>query len=142
MWILSLENLQFLRILGLNAKRIKKKQRSKLELVEFPQTQLWILKVLNSPPARWGLLDFITVVLGMGASKRPCVFEVFGVGCDNVHISCVQGDATWMLRWCYVDHTVMLRWGAVEATVDTLMLLWSCPVATLMLCWLYVDVTF
>ena len=21
-----------------------------------------------------------------------------GVGCDNVHISCVQGDATWMLR--------------------------------------------
>ena len=43
------------------------------------------------------------IVLGMGASKRPCVFEVFGVGwggvgCDNVHISCVQGDATWMLR--------------------------------------------
>ena len=42
-------------------------------------------------------------VFGMGASKRPCVFEVFGVGwggvgCDNVHISCVQGDATWMLR--------------------------------------------
>ena len=35
----------------------------------------------------------------MGASKRPCVFEVFGVGwegCDNVHVSCVQGDATWM----------------------------------------------
>ena len=21
-----------------------------------------------------------------------------GGGCDNVHVSCVQGDATWMLR--------------------------------------------
>ena len=42
-------------------------------------------------------------VFGMGASKRPCFFEVFGVGwggggCNNVHVSCVQGDATWMLR--------------------------------------------
>ena len=60
-------------------------------------------------------------------------------GCNNVHVSCVQGDATWMLRWRYVDHAVMLRWSCA---VDTRMLLWSCPVATLMLCWLYVDVTF
>ena len=70
------------------------------------------------------LLDYLFTVYGFGggASKRPCVFEVFGVGwggvgCDNVHISCVQGDARWMRRCCYVDHTVMLRRGAVEATV-------------------------
>ena len=43
------------------------------------------------------------IVLGMGASKRPCVFGWGGVGwggggCNDVHVSCVQGDATWMLR--------------------------------------------
>ena len=40
-----------------------------------------------------------------------------GGGVNNVHVSCVQGDATYMLRWRYVDHTLMLRWGAVDATV-------------------------
>ena len=38
-------------------------------------------------------------------------------GCNNVHVSCVQGEATWMLRRCYVDHTLLLRWGDVDATV-------------------------
>ena len=108
-------------------------------------------------------IEFTSTIFRMGASKRPCVFEVFGVGwggvggCNNVHVSCVQGDATWMLRWRYVDHTLMLRWGDVDATVGvgwggvggdviTFMSL-VCKVlrrgcyvdVTLIMRWLYVD---
>ena len=81
-------------------------------------------------------------------------------GCNNVHVSCVQGEATWMLRRCYVDHTLLLRWGDVDATVGvgwggvgwggggviTFMSL-ACKVlrrgcyvdVTLIMRWLYVD---
>ena len=35
-----------------------------------------------------------------------------GWGCSNVHVTCVDVDATLMLRCCYGDPTVTL-WGGV-----------------------------
>ena len=34
-----------------------------------------------------------------------------GVGCSNVHVTCVDVDATFTLRCCYGDATVMLCGG-------------------------------
>ena len=33
------------------------------------------------------------------------------MGCNNVHVTCVDVDATLMLRCCYGDATVMLCGG-------------------------------
>ena len=65
-------------------------------------------------------------VFGMGASKRPCFFEVFGVGwgggaitfmslaCKVMRRGCCA-DVTLIIRWCYVEEMLMLLlgWGGV-----------------------------
>ena len=51
------------------------------------------------------------IVLGMGASKRPCVFEVFGVGWGGVGwgvITFISLACKVMRRGCYVDVTLII----------------------------------
>ena len=47
----------------------------------------------------------------MGASKRPCVFEVFGVGWGGVGgvITFMSLACKVMRRGCYVDVTLIMR---------------------------------
>ena len=58
----------------------------------------------------------------MGASKRPCVFEVFGVGWGGV-ITFMSLACKVMRRGCYVDVTLIILWCYVEEPLRLLLII-------------------
>ena len=64
-------------------------------------------------------------VFGMGASKRPCVFEVFGVGWGGVGwgvITFISLACKVMRRGCYVDVTLIILCCYVEEPLRLLLI--------------------
>ena len=87
----------------------KKQSHERLSFVSAPYLSLlnWILKKMcRNDLGQTGMVW--SGKFSVWAPLRGRAFLRFlgwggGGGCNNVHVSCVQGDATWMLRWCYVD---------------------------------------
>ena len=84
-----------------------------------------------------GLCKFQCHVFGMGASKRPCVFEVFGVGWGV--ITFISLACKVMRGGCYVDVTLIILWCYVEEPLRLLLIRWCYFDHAPLLRWCYVD---
>ena len=95
------------------------------------------MELLETETPRTPLLwqSLFMLVSGMGTSKRPCFFEVFGLGwggvgggaitfmslaCEVMRRGCYV-DVTSIILWCYVEETLMLLlgWGGVGNVWET-----------------------
>ena len=87
------------------------------QVVATPKTQNERFETGSGVRIRANLEIHTRYVFGMGASKRPCVFEVFGVGWGGVGgcvITFMSLACKVMRRGCYVDVALIIFEGTLR----------------------------